>query len=187
MVGILNMINKKLYVYDYDKDTAQKLLEDPEANWDKICGYVCRIALIWLRKKEIAWNKNLDELVPDTLLYACEYAHKYVDRKLFTHYTRVKGKNKGADAYVSLQCYAQNLQLRIGQIYHKYCENNPNSKLNSTRLVLTKSELCDADMEKANQLEDVIMRKYGMDLSENEDSAAAESESSIPEYVFICK
>lgn len=160
MKQILKMLNSsEMRSVDVDQSTAQAWLTDPEGNWNKIQLYVCRYFLIHLRNYEKRWHRDLDELLGDTMLYSCLVAKQYVDRKLYTHYERIKGRGKGTDAYVELQTYCFSLKPRILNIFSEYCKANPASELCSQRTMLLESELNDKDEEYANSIIDYI--KYG--------------------------
>lgn len=156
MKDILNMIGQ-LESYNIDQVTIQNCFIDPEKNIDTINGYATRIMLIHLRATEKCWHIDLDELIGETALYACELAQKYITRELYKHKPGDTKRGYKDDTYVNFQCYMQVMRMRIGLIEKRYLESNPCSPLNRERKEYYVSELTAGDDEKmANDILDLI-------------------------------
>ena len=155
MIEVLNTIGQ-LENYNLDAVTIQNCFKDPEKNIDRINGYATRIMLIHLRATEKAWHLNLDELIGETCLYACELAKKYIERKLYQHKPGKTKRGFKEDTYVNFQCYMQVMRMRIGLVEKRYLESNPTSRLNRERIEFYDSELKGDDEDMTNDLMDVI-------------------------------
>lgn len=153
MYEVLKLINQ-LKRYDLDRDAIQACFDDVDKNIDTINGYICRIMLIHQRNTEKCWHMDLDEIIPETCLYACELAQKYIDRELYKHHPGQTRRGYKDDVYVNFQCYCQVMRMRIGLVLGRYLKTNPASTLNRDRKEYLQSELYDGD--KTNDLLDVI-------------------------------
>lgn len=152
---ILDMIGK-LEPYNIDQVTIQQCFANPTANLDTINGYATRIMMIHLRATEKCWHVDLDELVGETALYACELANKYIERQLYLHKPGKTKRGFKNDTYVNFQCYMQVMRMRIGLVEKRYLEENPCSPLNRNRTEYMVSELTGDDEKMTNDILDVI-------------------------------
>ncbi|MCF0223530.1 MAG: hypothetical protein HUK20_04610 [Fibrobacter sp.] len=131
----------RLKIFDYDADTVQSFFGDIDNNRECINGYAARYMLIHLRNAEKEWCRNLSEIVPETYVYACELAQKYIDRELFVHKPGKTKKGQVPDVFITFQHYMQVMKFRIGKILERYCKKNPASLLCYQRFEFTEQQL----------------------------------------------